>query len=80
MARASIRPVPSALAMTTVPSAAPAAGRGRRSSRGIELQRIGEIGIETAQQHVARFGPERADIRAAVPDGEVVALDQERPR
>ncbi len=45
---------------------------------GAQLQRIGEIGIEAAQQHLgalqARHG---ADEHAVVADGEVLALDQQ---
>ena len=53
MARASTTPEPSALAITTVPSRIACTRPGTPSrERGAQLQRIGEIGIEPAQQHL----------------------------
>ena len=52
MARASTRPAPSALAITTLPSRTACTRPGTPSrERGVELERIGEVGIEPAQQH-----------------------------
>ena len=44
-----------------------------------QFQRIGEIGIEAAQQHFGALQPGHgADEDAVVADGEVLALDQEK--
>ena len=46
--------------------------------RRIELQRIEEIGIDPAQQHVEPLQPgDGADMDAVAADGEIVALDQQ---
>ena len=45
---------------------------------GVELQRIEEIGIDPAQQHVEPLqAGDGADMNAVAADGEVVALDQQ---
>ena len=46
---------------------------------GIELERIEEIGIDPAQQHVEPLqAGDGADVNAVAADGEIVALDQKK--
>ena len=80
MARASTTPEPSALAITTVPSRIACTRPGTpRRERALELERIGEIGIETAQQHLGALeAGHGADEDAIVADGQVLALDQQK--
>ena len=49
-----------------------------RRERGVELQRIGEIGVEPAQQHLgAAQAGDGADEDAVVAHGQILALDQQ---
>ena len=79
IARASATPVPSALAMTTLPSRTAWTRPLHAEPRaGVEFQRIGEIGIEPPQQHFGALqAGDGADEDAVVAHRQVLALDQQ---
>ena len=80
MARASIKPAPSALAITHLAVAHRLHQTGDAEPRtGVEFERVGEIGVDAAQQH---FGAAQSgyctDEDAIVAHDQVLALDQQQ--
>ena len=80
MARASTRPAPSALMMTILPSRTACKSPGRAEARGgIELERIGKIGVDAPQQHLGALqAGNGTDKDAVVAHAQVFAFDQQK--
>ena len=74
----STRPLPRPLAMNTVPARAACTRPGHAEQRiAAQLQRIAEVVVEAAQDHVHRLqAGERLQVDAAVAHGQVGAVDQ----